>query len=190
MKKVLLLGDSIRMGYQNYVKEILENKCEVFYDEFDNGRFTSYTYWQMNQMLKKVPDIDIIHFNNGYWDMNIEKPMNENLFSLDEYLYFLKKIVTFGQSLKIKMIFSTILPINDDKKDTSDIEIGYTNEMIKQYNEAAIKLMNSLNVEVIDLYQEMLDKDDYYKCPDQVHLTNDGYLKCAKKITSVINKYL
>ena len=32
MKKVLLLGDSIRMGYDDYVKEELDGKCEVVYD--------------------------------------------------------------------------------------------------------------------------------------------------------------
>ena len=43
MKKVLLLGDSIRMGYDDYVKEALDGKCEVVYDAEDNGRFAAYT---------------------------------------------------------------------------------------------------------------------------------------------------
>ena len=43
MKKVLLLGDSIRMGYDDYVKEELDGKCEVVYDAEDNGRFAAYT---------------------------------------------------------------------------------------------------------------------------------------------------
>ena len=34
MKKVLLLGDSIRMGYQSEVKKLLENEYEVMYPEF------------------------------------------------------------------------------------------------------------------------------------------------------------
>ena len=29
MKKVVLLGDSIRMGYDKYVKEALDGVCEV-----------------------------------------------------------------------------------------------------------------------------------------------------------------
>lgn len=37
MKKVLLLGDSIRMGYDEYVKELLKDTCEVYYDDEDNG---------------------------------------------------------------------------------------------------------------------------------------------------------
>ena len=52
MKKVLLLGDSIRMGYDEYVKEILKDEFDVIYDESDNGRFSAYTLWQANQSFK------------------------------------------------------------------------------------------------------------------------------------------
>lgn len=51
MKKVLLLGDSIRMGYAEYVKELLKNKFDVYYDDNDNGRFAAYTLWQANQFF-------------------------------------------------------------------------------------------------------------------------------------------
>ena len=52
MKKVLLLGDSIRMGYDDYVKDLLKGEYEVYYDAEDNGRFSSYTLWQANQFFK------------------------------------------------------------------------------------------------------------------------------------------
>ena len=38
MKKILLLGDSIRMGYQNEVKELLKDEYEVVFPQ-ENGRF-------------------------------------------------------------------------------------------------------------------------------------------------------
>jgi len=76
MKRVLLLGDSIRMGYDSMVKELLSDKYEVLFPE-DNGRFSSYTLWQMNQYFKNEGSFDLVHWNNGYWDMNPERPMNE-----------------------------------------------------------------------------------------------------------------
>ena len=42
MKKLLLLGDSIRMGYDSFVREKLAGRAEVFFSE-DNGRFIQYT---------------------------------------------------------------------------------------------------------------------------------------------------
>ena len=41
MKKVLLIGDSIRQGYDRYVKMSLEGEAEVFYPE-ENCRFSVY----------------------------------------------------------------------------------------------------------------------------------------------------
>ena len=42
MKNVLLLGDSIRMGYEPHVRRKLEGRAEVFGPN-ENGRFALYT---------------------------------------------------------------------------------------------------------------------------------------------------
>ena len=42
MKRVLLLGDSISMGYREYVRELLAEEADVQYME-ENGRFAKYT---------------------------------------------------------------------------------------------------------------------------------------------------
>ena len=60
MKKVLLLGDSIRMGYQYQLKELLKDECKVIFSD-DNGRFASYTLWQANQMFKEYGRFDLVH---------------------------------------------------------------------------------------------------------------------------------
>ncbi len=39
MKKVLLIGDSIRMGYDKYVKDALNEVAEVYYPT-ENCRFS------------------------------------------------------------------------------------------------------------------------------------------------------
>ena len=44
--KILLLGDSIRMGYDQFVCELLKDKAEVVYPP-DNGRFAQYTLRQL-----------------------------------------------------------------------------------------------------------------------------------------------
>ena len=38
MKKIILIGDSIRLGYCGFVKEVLADKAEVFFPE-DNCKF-------------------------------------------------------------------------------------------------------------------------------------------------------
>ena len=41
VKKIILIGDSIRIGYDKYVKDALKDKAEVFYPS-ENCRFAQY----------------------------------------------------------------------------------------------------------------------------------------------------
>ena len=68
MKNILLLGDSIRMSYQPVVKEMLEGKANV-YGPMDNGRWSGYTLNTLRFWLPQMPTPDIVHWNNGIWDM-------------------------------------------------------------------------------------------------------------------------
>ena len=69
--KILLLGDSIRMGYGEHVAKLMEGKAQVFYPR-DNGRFLQYTLrelqdWKWNLHLQD--GVDVVHWNNGLWDV-------------------------------------------------------------------------------------------------------------------------
>lgn len=50
MKRILLLGDSIRQNYQSYVKENLAGIAEVFYPN-ENGRFGYYTLRYLHEWI-------------------------------------------------------------------------------------------------------------------------------------------
>lgn len=159
MKKLLLLGDSIRMGYQDRVKELLKDDYVVYYPE-DNGRFASYTLWQANQMFKKYGHFDVVHWNNGYWDMNIEAPMKEPMIPIDEYCYLLKRIIRLCRENSDNIIFATTLPVLEDgfSLDVTDTggNISYNNAWVRQYNDAAIKVMKEEKIFVNDLYTLVL----------------------------------
>lgn len=192
MKKVLLLGDSIRMGYQQFVKEELAREYEVHYPE-DNGRFAAYTLWQLNQELKWNPDIELVHFNNGYWDMNVEAPMTEAIHPLEEYVSFLRRIVTLCRQCGAKVVFATTVPILEAGAagDNTGVQgtINYSNEWVKEYNAAATKLMAQLDVPVNDLYGLCMQDDRRYKCEDMLHLSEAGSRACAKQVAEFIRKY-
>ncbi len=192
MKKVLLLGDSIRMGYQQYVKEALTGEYEVRYPE-DNGRFAAYTLWQVNQELKWNPDIELVHFNNGYWDMNIESPMTEAIHPVEEYLSFLRRIVALCRQCGAKVVFATTVPILEDGAagDNTGVQgtINYSNAWVKTYNAAAVALMEELEVPVNDLYALCMKDDRRYKCEDLLHLTEEGSRCCAAQVAEYVRRY-
>lgn len=185
MKKVLLLGDSIRMGYDSIVKELLKDKCEVIYEDEDNGRFTAYTLWQANQLFKAYGKFDVVHWNNGYWDMNREYPMQEELFSTEEYSQMLRRIIKLCKANSEHIIFATTLPVGA----ANDRHI-YDNDDVIRYNDAAKKVMQEEGVELNDLYSLMYEQKDFCKCEDTLHLTEEGYNLCAKQIAEKISKYL
>ena len=68
--------------------------------------------------------------------------------------------------------------------------INYNNEWVELYNNAAKKLMAEENIPVNDLYALCKEGEHYYKCPDMLHLTEEGYRKCAKQAADMILKEL
>lgn len=194
MKRVLLLGDSIRMGYQEYVKKLLKNECEVVFCADDNGRFVQYNYWQLNQMFRQYKHFDIVHFNSGYWDMNIEEPCLEALNTIPEYRYGLNKILRYLKQQKAIAIFANTCPIyatgNSQDNTGTQASISYKNEWVIEYNKAAESLMKQNNVVINDLYSVMLEGPKYYKCADMLHLSETGYKICAEEIVKAIRKEL
>ncbi len=192
MKKVLLLGDSIRMGYQNYVKEELAGEYEVLCPE-DNGRFAAYTLWQANQMFKWNPDIALVHFNNGYWDMNIEAPMTEAIHPVEEYKSFLRRIVALCRGCGAQVVFATTVPILEDGAagDNTGVQgtINYSNAWVKEYNAAATAVMEELDVPVNDLYALCQAHPTCYKCEDLLHLSEEGSRACAAQVAEYVRKY-
>ena len=193
MKKVLLLGDSIRMGYEGYVKEILKDEYEVISPE-ENGRFAAYTLWQANQMFKMHPDIQLVHFNNGYWDMNIESPMTEAIHPIEEYKNFLKRIVKLCRDCGARVVFATTVPIIEEGSaaDNTGVSgsINYKNSWVKEYNAGAFDVMKELEVPVNDMYSLCKEDALCYKCPDLLHLTEQGSKLCAEQTANIIREIL
>ena len=68
MKKVVLLGDSIRLSYGNRVRELLGEGYTVWQPE-DNCRFAAYTLRMLFDYKAQLEGADVIHFNCGLWDM-------------------------------------------------------------------------------------------------------------------------
>ena len=190
MKKVLLLGDSIRMGYDDFVKEELK-EYEVYYDSEDNGRFTAYTIWMFNQLNAKYGPFDVVHFNNGYWDMNREGPNGEPQTPVNEYVNNLKRLIDMIRSTGAVPIFATTTPIYDTPVKVTGFEVtNYKNEWVLEYNKAALELMKKENVMVDDLYSLMEKEPRYSKCYDSLHLTEEGYKKCAKQVAELVREAL
>ncbi len=181
------------MGYDSFVKELLDGEFEVVYDDADNGRFAAYTLWQANQFFKNCGKFDVVHWNNGYWDMNVESPMTEPIHPVPEYIHFLGRILAEIRRNGAVPVFATSLPILTEEAEAAAMRDGiprffYKNDWVVMYNKAAVGFMESEGVAVNDLYTMCLESPTYYKCPDLLHLTDEGYRRCAEKTAAAIRK--
>ena len=70
MKKVMLIGDSIRMMTEERVREMLGNEYDVWSPE-GKCRYTAITLNELRNYFTHCPDPEIIHWNNGLWDTAI-----------------------------------------------------------------------------------------------------------------------
>ena len=109
MKKVLLLGDSIRKGYDKAIKKTLEGKAEVYFPN-DNCRFAAYLLRYLHEYGEAIENgkPDVIHWNAGLWDI-LTMLDGKNLISPEAYAENVERICNIIKMVypKAKMVFAT-----------------------------------------------------------------------------------
>ena len=151
MKNLLLIGDSIRMGYDKSVKKTLEGKANVIFPE-ENCRFASYLLRNFHEYLKDIKgeDIDVVHWNAGLWDclrLFEEEPHTP----IEVYSYYIERLCVRIKKIcpNAKVIFATSTAVLSEKMDKN---FKRYNEEIEKYNEAAVEVVKKHGFEVNDLY--------------------------------------
>ena len=192
MKKVLLIGDSVRMGYDKYVKDALSGVAEVCYPK-ENCKMAVYVLRFLQEWMefeKWDNDFDIVHWNAGLWDV-LELYGDEPLTPINVYADYVKRIDKRIRLLfpKAKVVFTTSTPVIEEK--CLDW-FSRKNATIKAYNDAAINALKEIGSDTIinDLYS-LCEKfpNDYHS--DAVHFyTPKATDKIGRQVLSVITKAL
>lgn len=163
MKKILLIGDSIRMGYDKYVKHALKDSCEVYYPN-DNCRFAQYVLRHLHDWKNQLNldnDVDVVHWNVGAWD-TLQLYGDGCLTPPEFYAYFIEKICKRIKVLfpKAKVIFATSAPIVESRFGKDAYRL---NSDVRKYNEIAVEICKKHGFSINDLYK-VLDgvPEDYY----------------------------
>ncbi len=162
-KKIMLLGDSVRMFYTDSVKEKLGDEYEVWAPA-ENGRFAKYTLNTLRYWLPAFPEPDVIHWNVGLWDVGINYGEEEGRFTgIDEYVDTLRRILRELKKTGAKIIFATTTPVSPKKAVISETNHSiHRNSDIQLYNSRAVEFMRENNVQVNDLYSLLCDDLDKY----------------------------
>ena len=151
MKNLLLIGDSIRMGYDKSVKKSLEGRANVIFPE-ENCRFASYVLRYFHEYLKDIKgeNIDVIHWNAGLWDclrLFEEEPHTP----IDVYAYYIERICIRIKKIcpNAHVIFATSTKVLSEKMSK---DFKRYNEEIEKYNDVAVNVVKKYGFEINDLY--------------------------------------
>lgn len=178
--KLLLLGDSIRLGYAPHVRALLPPGDAVFGPE-ENGRFTLYTLRYLHEWARQLPAApDVVHWNNGLWDATRYTADRLPLVPADDYVRNLRRILLELRSLfpDAKIIFALTTSVTDRHP---SILGGTLDEM----NAAARALMDAEGVPVNDLHA-LVAANPAYISGDAIHMTDEGYRALAGAVVRAV----
>ena len=206
MKNVLLVGDSIRLMYQSRVAELLGDGVRVFAPD-ENCRYTKYALWGMYSWYEGwgCPEIDVIHWNTGIWDLHRCTADGMIFTPLDEYLEYNRRLAIQMESYCKNLIWATITPggrqLDEKKKTNYSLKEGDTrvylgdytdvwNGDVRRYNAACSELLSRRGIRIDDLYGVISADPDRFISEDGIHPSPDGVEALSQKVASEIKKLL
>ncbi len=181
MKKILLLGDSIRMNYAPYVYRKLCDKAQVVTPE-ENCRFAKYTLHELPAWLKTFGTPDIVHWNNGLWDAHHFDGVAP-LTPVADYAKELERIARLLKATGATVIFATSTPARPENPE-------WDNGEIQEYNRAAVTVMERNGIAVNPLYGVVAGHEGEYLCDDLIHLNREGIQKVGQAVVDVLSDLL
>ncbi len=192
LPRVLLIGDSISMGYTLPVRELLKGKANVHRIPTNGGPTTN----GLAHLKEWIGDKkwDVIHFNWGLHDLKYigedpskhadpKAPGSHLQVALPEYEKNLTELVTTLKATGAKLIWCNTTPVPDG----SDGRIVGNHEA---YNAAAAKVMTAASIPTDDLCAHAQAKLKDVQLANNVHYTDEGYKYLATKVASEIEKAL
>ena len=179
MKKIILLGDSIRLSYQNRVRELLGDGYTVWGPD-DNGRFASYTLRMLYDYREVLKGSDLIHFNCGLWDMC--DLFGDGPFTpLEVYVEQMVRIAKILKTYAPVVVFAATTP-------PSPKMWGHDMDRVRAYNAAALAALEPLGVLFDDLFTPVAEDIDRMISEDYLHASPYGVEVLANRVADCVKK--
>jgi len=189
MKEVVLIGDSIRMGYQAFVKRELGDEVTLWWPEENGGTSRNILDHLDEWVISRRPSL--VHINCGLHDLKKERGSSEALVPLDEYGENVAKILaSVADATDAKVVWATTTPVNQQWHHERKPFDRFEDDVVA-YNRQAVAAAERLGVAVNDLYAVMVQAGaDSYLSPDGVHFDDAGYALLGEAVAGVIRRHL
>lgn len=182
LPRVLIIGDSISIGYTLPVRTLLAGQANVLRIP-TNGGTSGNGVFNMDAWLGKQK-WDVIHFNFGLHDLK-RLSDGEPQVPLALYERYLRLFVARAKATGAKLIWATTTPVPEGK-----VNPPRKPEDVVTYNAVALRVMKENGVAVDDLYAFALPRLKGIQLPVNVHYTSEGSDALAKQVAASIRKAL
>lgn len=195
LPRVLLLGDSISMGYHKTVVAALEGQALVVRPQ-ENCAGTTKGLRKLSEWLRvEGGNFDAIHFNFGLHDLKrVPRPGSEGgsnnpddpyQADLETYEHNLREIVDRLKATGAELIFATTTPVPP-----GGVRPHRDVEDVPRYNAVARKIMTEHGITIDDLYAFALPKLDAIQQPVNVHFTPEGSAMLGEEVVGSVRAVL
>jgi acyl-CoA thioesterase-1 len=194
---VLLLGDSISIGYTAHVRRILGDRAVVVRptrgekNSPENCAGTNNGVTGIGRWLAlDGGEWDVIHFNFGLHDLkrvdaetgkNSNDPNDPHQASPERYREQLGQILDALMATGARLVFATTTPVPE-----GDLRPYREPEDAVLYNSIAREVMVGAGVPINDLYAFALPRLGMIQKPENVHFTEDGSELLAQQVVDAI----
>lgn len=188
--RVLLLGDSIRLAYQDRVAALLSTEREGD-GPFDivgplESTGSSAQLAEQIEALWAEYEPDVVHWNAGLDDVVWFHAQGRNVIPVAEYGLNLQHIIDFLRPrVGGDIIFATTTPVLGDEQQAGEGE--RSNREIEEYNAAASEVMLQNDILINHLHGVIREDDEAFLDPqDGTSLTAPGADAAAKAVAHAI----
>ncbi|MBI4890694.1 MAG: glycoside hydrolase N-terminal domain-containing protein [Acidobacteria bacterium] len=192
LPRVLIIGDSISIGYTPELKRLLQGKAVVEHNPGNAGH-TGRGIENLDRWLGSTR-WDVIHFNWGLWDLayrpngskdtGLDKVNGIQSWPLPAYEQHLRELVQRLKKTGARLVWATTTPVPDN-------EPGRFKGDEVRYNETARRIMRENGIPVDDLYEHMLPHaGELALKPGNVHYSEAGYAFLARRVAAAVEKEL
>ena len=197
LPRVLLIGDSISMGYTLRVRELLKDKANIVRPTTNCGptskAMTALDDWLTTANTSAPSDRpwDVIHFNFGLHDLKYVDDKGRTVTPAeghqnvppDQYEKNLRELIKKLKSTGATLVWATTTPVPAGLP-------GHFPAEVDRYNEIAAKVMKDEGIAVDDLHAAVLPREAELQIPANVHFHSAGCDVLAGEVAGSIEKAL
>jgi dienelactone hydrolase/lysophospholipase L1-like esterase len=190
LPRVVLVGDSIRLGYASRVAERLSGKAVVISPPENGGDSANVLSHLDEWVLRRKPDV--VHLNCGLHDLKRFKTDRHHQVELARYAENLRRIVArIREGTNASLVFADTTPILDERHARRGAEFDRSEADVRRYNATAAAIMGELGVPVHDLHWVVEQGGpETMLGPDGTHYTVAGSDRLADAVADCVLRQL